>query len=134
MASTKTEYGCGIMLALLIVSIILSLSLPKRCSHRQEPQRTKKSNVHSTSTDREREIKQLVISSTGDSVFHYSTMCSKLGRSPEISNEYLERISGKWMCTECALKEIEYSHHKDEIWEDYYRMEKEELDMMDSIK
>ena len=121
------------MLILLIVGIVLYMFLPQRCSHRQEPQREKEPEVYSTSTEPEREIKQFVIVSKDDSVFHYSTMCSKLGRAPEISIEYLERRAGKWMCTECALKESEYFLHKDEIWEEYRKMEMEDLEMMDSI-
>ena len=73
---------------------------------------------HSTSTQPEREIKQYVLTTADDSVFHYSTMCSQLGSSPELSNEFVERMAGKWMCAECGIKEAEFLIHKEEYMND----------------
>jgi hypothetical protein len=74
----------------------------------------KDSFLHSTSTCPEDEINRLVITSTGDSMFHYSTMCNKLLSSPKLSNEYLERLKGKWMCPVCGMKEAQFYIHEEE--------------------
>ena len=98
---------CGIFfLALLLTS----------CNEHSDE--IKSGKRHSTSTQPEREIKQYVLTTADDSVFHYSTMCSRLDSSPRISNEYVERKAGKWMCDECGIKEAEFLLHKEEYMND----------------
>lgn len=97
---------CGIFFVALLLS----------CNEQSDG--IKSGKRHSTSTQPEREIKQYVLTTADDSVFHYSTMCSRLGSSPSISNEYVERQAGKWMCDECGIKEAEFLLHKEEYMND----------------
>ncbi len=111
--------GCLSWLLILGLPVLIGWSI-SYCSKRdvKQPKQTIKSKTKSTSTQPDREIEQFVITSADDSVFHYSTACSQLGISPYLSNEYIERKVGKWMCRECGIKEAEFLIHKEEYLND----------------
>ncbi len=101
-------------IASIIIMILIAI-ISCSCNRLKTEKDIKK---RSTSTQPDREIKQYVLTTEDDSVFHYSTVCSQLSGSPELSNEYIERKDGKWMCPECGIKEAEFLIHKEEYMND----------------
>lgn len=114
----KTEISSGIFsrpMFRFCVIFLVSILFSAACNSGNKSDTL---NKRSTSTQPEREIKQYVIITDEDSVFHYSTTCSHLNGSPKLSNEYVERKAGKWMCDECGIKEAEFLIHKEEYMDD----------------
>lgn len=105
--------GCGLIL-LIALGLLIYFGLTK---HQSVKTKEKRSTARD-SVDWVEEAKKIVIVSDNDSVFHYSTKCEYLGPHPEISIEYVARITGKWMCPYCAIKEVKYDINKEQYLQD----------------
>lgn len=103
--------SCCVFLLIFVAGIAMGIYFSPKKQHADSE--TKKDSI-----DWAIESKKIVIICESDSLFHYSTMCEILGRSPKITIEHVARLKGKWMCPICGIKETEYQIHKDEYLKD----------------